>query len=104
MLAYVRRHVPEPRTAPLCGSTPSFDRGFLRVEMPELEAHFHYRHVDVSTIGELARRWYPVAYATGPGAGQPKPHRALPDILASIELLRHYRATVFRHPLVPEPT
>jgi oligoribonuclease len=93
VLAYVRRHVAEPRRAPLCGNSIATDRGFLARDMPELDGWLHYRIVDVSSIKELVRRWYPRVYFA-----QPKKdggHRALADILESIRELRYYRATVF---------
>ncbi|MFD7556753.1 MULTISPECIES: oligoribonuclease [unclassified Streptomyces] len=97
VLSYVREHVKEPRKAPLCGNTVGTDRGFLLRDMPALEGHLHYRIVDVSSIKELARRWYPRAYFNSP----PKNgnHRALADIRESIAELRYYREAVF----VPQP-
>jgi oligoribonuclease len=93
VLEYVRRHTPEARKAPLAGNTVGTDRGFLARDMPDLETHLHYRVVDVSSIKELVRRWYPRVYFQAP----PKTgnHRALGDIKDSIEELRYYRATVF---------
>jgi oligoribonuclease len=97
VLAYIRRHVPEPRKAPLCGNSIATDRGFLARDMPELDDYLHYRMIDVSSIKELARRWYPRAYYHAPAkAGG---HRALADILESIRELRYYRAALF----VPQP-
>jgi oligoribonuclease len=92
VLDYIKRFVPERRKAPLCGNTISTDRTFIDHYMPELGDHLHYRMIDVSTIKELARRWYPRAYYNAP----PKNggHRALADILESINELRYYRATV----------
>ncbi|AXH95946.1 oligoribonuclease [Ornithinimicrobium avium] len=96
VLAYVREHVPEGRRAPLGGNTVSTDRVFLARDMPELEAHLHYRIIDVSSVKELARRWYPRAYfASPPKTGG---HRALGDILDSIAELRYYREAVFLPP------
>jgi oligoribonuclease len=97
VLAYVRRHVTEPRKVPLCGNSIATDRSFLARDMPELDGFLHYRMVDVSSIKELARRWYPRAYFASP----PKHggHRALADILESIRELRYYREAVF----VPMP-
>lgn len=94
VLAYVREWVPEGRKAPLAGNTVSTDRAFLARDMAELEGHLHYRIVDVSSIKELARRWYPRAYYNAP----PKTggHRALGDIQDSIAELRYYREAVFR--------
>jgi oligoribonuclease len=97
VLAYVTEHVPEPRKAPLAGSSVYTDRGFLARDMPELDAHLHYRLVDVSTLKELARRWYPRAYYNAPE--KHGGHRALADILDSIEELKYYREAVF----VPAP-
>ncbi|WP_226345229.1 oligoribonuclease [Agilicoccus flavus] len=97
VLAYVREWVPEPRKAPLGGNTVGTDRAFLARDMPELEGHLHYRNVDVSTIKELARRWYPRAYFGSPE--KHGGHRALGDILDSLAELRYYREAVF----VPAP-
>ncbi|WP_285573882.1 oligoribonuclease [Actinoallomurus iriomotensis] len=97
VLDYVRQHVPGAKKAPLCGNSIATDRSFLARDMPALDAHLHYRMVDVSSIKELARRWYPRAYFASP----PKKggHRALADITESIKELRYYRAAVF----VPHP-
>jgi oligoribonuclease len=97
VLAYVREWVPEPRRAPLGGNTVGTDRGFLARDMPELEAHLHYRVIDVSSIKELSRRWYPRAYFNAPKKSGG--HRALADIRESIAELRYYREAVF----VPAP-
>ncbi|MFD8594051.1 oligoribonuclease [Kitasatospora sp. NPDC059646] len=97
VLAYVREHVPEAGKAPLCGNSVATDRGFLSRDMAELEGHLHYRIVDVSSIKELARRWYPRAYYNSPKKGGS--HRALADIRESIAELRYYREAVF----VPQP-
>ncbi|TKA13394.1 oligoribonuclease [Actinacidiphila oryziradicis] len=97
VLAYVREHVAEPRKAPLCGNSVSTDRGFLARDMPALEQHLHYRIVDVSSIKELSRRWYPRAYFNSPVKNGN--HRALADIRESIAELRYYREAVF----VPQP-
>jgi len=93
-LAFVKAHVSEPRTVPLAGNSIGTDRRFLATFCPEIEEWLHYRSVDVSTIKELARRWYPDALASAP----PKHghHRALDDIRESVAELRHYRAAVFR--------
>jgi oligoribonuclease len=97
VLGYLREHVPEPGRAPLCGNSVGTDRGFLARDMPSLVEHLHYRIVDVSSVKELARRWYPRAYFSSPEkAGN---HRALADIRESIAELRYYRETVF----VPQP-
>ena len=87
-----RQHVPEPRKAPLAGSSVHMDRMFLSRDMPELIEHLHYRIIDVSSLKELVRRWYPrVYFAAAPEAGG---HRALADIRDSIRELRYYRRTV----------
>jgi oligoribonuclease len=97
VLEYVRAWVPEPNKAPLAGNSVGTDRGFLARDMPELESHLHYRIIDVSSVKELARRWYPRAYFAAPAkAGG---HRALADIRESITELRYYREAVF----VPQP-
>jgi oligoribonuclease len=97
MLAYVRRYIREPRRVPLAGNSIATDRAFIARDMPELDAFLHYRMVDVSSIKELARRWYPRTYfASPPKRGG---HRALADITESIKELRYYRETVF----VPAP-
>ena len=93
VLAYVREFVPEPRKAPLAGNTVGTDRAFLARDMPTLENHLHYRNVDVSTIKELSRRWFPKAYFNSPAKSGN--HRALADIQESIEELRYYREAVF---------
>ena len=96
VLEYVRAWVPEPRKAPLGGNTVATDRGFLARDMTELEEHLHYRIIDVSSIKELARRWYPRAYFSAPEKSGG--HRALADIKESIAELRYYRAAVFVDP------
>ncbi|MFF5583347.1 oligoribonuclease [Streptomyces hygroscopicus] len=97
VLAYVREHVHEAGKAPLCGNSVSTDRGFLLRDMPTLESYLHYRIVDVSSIKELARRWYPRAYFNSPKKNGN--HRALADIHESIAELRYYREAIF----VPQP-
>lgn len=92
-LAFFRAHI-EPGTVPLCGNSIGTDRRFLAAHAPELEAFFHYRSIDVSTVKELARRWYPAAVAGAPS--KKGGHRALDDIRESVEELRHYRAAVFK--------
>ena len=97
VLAYIRRYVREPRRVPLAGNSIATDRAFIARDMPELDAFLHYRMVDVSSIKELARRWYPRTYfASPPKRGG---HRALADITESIQELRYYRETIF----VPAP-
>jgi oligoribonuclease len=93
ILAYVRQYVPAPRSAPLCGNSIATDRGFLARDMPTLDAHLHYRMIDVSSIKELCRRWYPRVYFGQPPKGLA--HRALADIQESIRELEYYRRTVF---------
>jgi oligoribonuclease len=93
ILDYIRGHVPEPKTAPLCGNSIATDRGFLARDMPDLDAHLHYRMVDVSSVKELARRWYPKVYYAQPAKGLA--HRALADIRESVQELTFYRRTVF---------
>lgn len=93
VLAYVRGHVPEARKAPLAGSSVYVDRGFIAAYMPELDDWLHYRLVDVSSIKELVRRWYPRVYFALPE--KTGNHRALGDIRESIAELRYYREAVF---------
>jgi len=93
-LDFLRRHIAEPGTVPLCGNSIGTDRRFLAAWLPEVESFLHYRSIDVSTVKELARRWYPGAYAAAPKkAGG---HRALDDIRESISELAYYRETVFK--------
>jgi oligoribonuclease len=96
-LAYIRTYVPEVRKAPLAGNTIGTDRAFLARDLPTLEGHVHYRNVDVSSLKELAKRWYPRIYFTAPAKSGN--HRALADIRESIEELRYYREAM----LVPQP-
>ncbi len=93
-LAFIKEHVPEPRTVPLCGNSIGTDRRFLAIHLREIEEHLHYRSVDVSTIKELTRRWYPGALEATPRKATA--HRALDDIRESIDELRWYRANVFK--------
>lgn len=99
VLEYVREWVPEPRKAPLAGNSVGTDRMFLELNMPALTEHLHYRVIDVSSIKELARRWYPRVYFASPK--KDGGHRALADILESIDELRYYRETLF--PAQPGP-
>jgi len=96
-LALVAARCP-PRACPLAGSSVCFDRRFLARHMPRLNAHLHYRQVDVSSIKEIVKRWYPEKALSN---GAPAKHRALPDILESIEELRYYRTAVFQAPVGP---
>ena len=97
VLSYIQQHVSEPRRVPLCGNSIATDRSFITRDMPQLDAYLHYRMVDVSSIKELARRWYPRAYFASPA--KRGGHRALADISESVQELRYYREAVF----VPEP-
>lgn len=93
VLEYVSTFVKDPRTAPLCGNSIATDRGFIARDMPRLDAHLHYRMIDVSSIKELCRRWYPRVYFGQPQKGLA--HRALADIRESIRELEYYRRTIF---------
>ena len=97
VLAYVKHHVREQRKAPLCGNSIATDRWFIARDMPELDAWLHYRMIDVSSVKELARRWYPRAYFASPD--KHGGHRALADITESVQEMRYYREAVF----VPQP-
>jgi oligoribonuclease len=100
VLDYVKQHVPEARVAPLCGNSIATDRGFLNRDMPALAEHLHSRMIDVSSVKELAKRWYPRVYQSQPDKGLA--HRALADITESIQELQYYRRTLFVPP--PGPT
>jgi oligoribonuclease len=100
VLAYVKEFCPDGSRPPLAGNTVATDRAFLARDMPELEQFLHYRIVDVSSIKELSRRWYPRAYYSAPTKGGN--HRALADIRESIEELRYYREAVFVPPPGPD--
>jgi oligoribonuclease len=93
VLAYVKEWVPDPRTAPLAGNSIATDRGFISRDMRALDAHLHYRMIDVSSIKELCRRWYPRIYYAQPEKGLA--HRALADVRESIRELAYYRRTAF---------
>jgi oligoribonuclease len=97
VLEYVRQHVPDARKAPLAGSSVYVDRGFLSRYMPELDQHLHYRLLDVSSVKEIVRRWYPRVYFAAPEKNGN--HRALGDVRESIAELRYYRDAAF----VPHP-
>ncbi len=100
VLDYVKRFVPQPKTALLAGNSIATDRGFIARDMPALEDFLHYRMIDVSTIKELCRRWFPTIYSAQPAKGMA--HRALADIRESIAELAYYRRTAFVPP--PGPT
>jgi oligoribonuclease len=93
-LAFLREHLPEAGTTPLCGNSIGTDRRFLAAHLPDVDRHLHYRSIDVSTVKELARRWYPDVFARLPE--KQGGHRALDDIRESVDELRWYRAHVFR--------
>lgn len=97
ILEYIKRFVPNAKEAPLAGNTIGTDRMFINKYMPTLDQHLHYRNIDVSSIKELTRRWYPRVYFQMPK--KDGGHRALADILESIQELRYYRQTV----MVPAP-
>jgi oligoribonuclease len=98
-LDFIKAHVPEPRSVPLCGSSIGTDRRFLAAQLPDIENWLHYRSVDVSTVKELCRRWYPEALA---GAPEKKmTHRALDDIRDSVAELAYYRQRIFAPPAPP---
>jgi oligoribonuclease len=98
-LEFIRTHVPKARTVPLAGNSIGTDRRFLSAQLPEIEEYLHYRSIDVSTIKELARRWYPDALAGAPAkAGG---HRAMDDIRESVAELAYYRTAVFRDTPAP---
>jgi oligoribonuclease len=93
IMEYVTQFVPTPRSAPLCGNSIATDRGFLARDMKRLDDHLHYRMIDVSSIKELCRRWYPRTYYGQPPKGLA--HRALADVKESIRELDYYRKTIF---------
>ncbi len=100
-MAFLRAHIGAPRTVPLCGNSIGMDRRFLAVHLPEIEEFLHYRSIDVSSIKELAKRWYPTELAARPHkAGA---HRALDDIRESVAELAFYRQACFRPPATASP-
>ena len=99
-LDFIKSHVPEPGTVPLCGNSIGTDRRFLAAYLPDVDQWLHYRSIDVSTVKELCRRWYPEGYAAAPR--KEGSHRAADDIRESIAELRYYRKTIFREP-APSP-
>jgi len=95
-LEFIRRHVPQPRTVPIAGNSIGTDRRFLAAYLPAVDDYLHYRSVDVSTVKELARRWFPKAAKAAPHkAGG---HRAMDDIRESVAELAYYRSAVFKEP------
>jgi oligoribonuclease len=100
VLSYIREHVPVAKKAPLAGNTVYVDRGFLARDMPMVDDHLHYRLIDVSSIKELTRRWYPRVYFNSPT--KHGGHRALADIRESIEELKYYREALFVPPPGPD--
>lgn len=100
IMEYVTTYVKDPRTAPLCGNSIATDRGFLARDMPRFDSYLHYRMIDVSSIKELCRRWFPRTYFGQPQKGLA--HRALADIKESIRELEYYRRTVFVTPPGPD--
>lgn len=92
-LGFIREHVPEPRSVPLCGNSIGMDRRFLAAYLPEIEEYLHYRSIDVSSVKELVRRWYPSLNGSRPR--KTGSHRALDDIRESVAELRYYREHVF---------
>ena len=93
-LEFLKAHIPEPRSVPLCGNSIGMDRRFLAAYLPEIEDYLHYRSIDVSTIKELARRWYPADLAAFDRKSSA--HRAMDDIRESVDELRYWREQVFR--------
>ncbi len=101
VLEFLRQHIPDAGTVPLCGNSIATDRRFLARYLPEVDGWFHYRSIDVSTVKELCRRWYPQAYRAAPTkAGG---HRALDDIRESVAELAYYRSAIFLPPAPPVP-
>jgi oligoribonuclease len=98
-LEFLKSHIPQPRTVPLCGNSIGMDRRFLAAYLPEIEEFLHYRSIDVTTIKELSRRWYPDSFSAAPYKATS--HRALDDIRESITELRFWREQVFRAPTPP---
>ena len=92
-LAFLKQHIPEPRTVPLAGNSIGTDRRFLATQLPEIEEYLHYRSVDVSTLKELCRRWRPEVYKAAPA--KKGGHRALQDIRESVAELSYYRSSIF---------
>lgn len=99
-IGYIKHFVPEPGTAPMCGNSIGVDRRFLDRYLPELDRFLHYRSIDVSSLKELCRRWYPAVYKKRPS--KTEKHRALDDIRESVAELRYYRDTIMQ-PQAPAP-
>jgi oligoribonuclease len=95
-LEFLQRHIPAPRSVPLCGNSIGTDRRFLAAQLPAVEDFLHYRSVDVSSVKELCRRWYPDVLVHAPAKAET--HRAREDIRESIAELAYYRATIFANP------
>lgn len=93
-LAFIKEHVPQPRVVPLCGNSIGMDRRFLAAYLPEIEEWLHYRSIDVSTLKELGRRWYPEALTAAPRKATA--HRAMDDITESVAELAYWRANIFK--------
>jgi oligoribonuclease len=103
VLEYVKGHIPAQGVAPLCGNSIGMDRRFIARYMPALDGHLHYRSIDVSSIKELCRRWYPTVYRRRPGKSEQ--HRALDDVRESISEMRFYRDELFIRPATdPSPS
>jgi oligoribonuclease len=100
-LAFIKEHVPEQRKVPLCGNSIGMDRRFLDAYLPEIEHWLHYRSIDVSSVKELVKRWYPSV--TGAMPHKAGAHRALDDIRASVDELKYYRSAVFMPPVAAAP-
>ena len=100
-LDFLRAHIPEARAVPLCGNSIGTDRRFLARWLPEIDDFLHYRSIDVSTVKELTRRWYPEVHESQPR--KVGSHRAMGDVLESVAELAYYRKTVFREPGGPDP-
>jgi oligoribonuclease len=96
VVEYIRTHVPDPGTAPMCGNSIGVDRRFLDAQLPVLDHYLHYRSIDVSSFKELCRRWYPAEYKKRPG--KTEKHRALADVEESIAEMRYYREAMLRPP------
>ncbi|HVC42108.1 MAG TPA: oligoribonuclease [Candidatus Saccharimonadales bacterium] len=100
-LQFLRAHISEPRSVPLCGNSIGTDRRFLAAQLPDVENFLHYRSIDVSSVKELCRRWYPEMLSAAPP--KKEVHRALDDIRESIAELAYYRSTIFVDRVTPQP-